>query len=40
VRLTEENGVNWMAAYTLERQTNQEWLISGCQIQGEQGTFV
>lgn len=40
VRLTDENGVNWMAAYTLERQTNQEWLISGCQIQGEQGTFV
>jgi len=40
VRLTDEKGVNWMAAYTLELQTNQEWLISGCQIQGEQGTFV
>jgi hypothetical protein len=40
VRLTDENGVNWMAAYTLELQKNKEWLISGCQLQGEQGTFV
>ncbi|NBW50755.1 MAG: DUF4864 domain-containing protein [Betaproteobacteria bacterium] len=40
VRLTDENGVTWMAAYTLELQKNKEWLISGCQLQGEQGTFV
>ena len=40
VRLTDENGVSWMVAYTLELQKNKEWLISGCHIQGEQGTFV
>jgi hypothetical protein len=40
VRLTDEKGVVWMVAYTLELQKNKEWLISGCHIQGEQGTFV
>ncbi len=40
VRLTDENGVSWMVAYTLELQKNKEWLISGCHIQGEQATFV
>ncbi|BDT71573.1 hypothetical protein os4_11000 [Comamonadaceae bacterium OS-4] len=40
VRLTDENGVVWMAAYTLELQKSKQWLISGCQLLGEQGTFV
>jgi len=40
VRLTDENGIHWMAAYTLERQKNKQWLISGCQLFEEQGTFV
>lgn len=40
VRLTDDKGVVWMAAYTLELQKNNEWRISGCHILGEQGTFV
>jgi hypothetical protein len=40
VRLTDENGVNWIAAYTLERHKKNEWLISGCHLLEDQGNFV
>jgi Domain of unknown function (DUF4864) len=30
VRLTDENGDTWLAIYTLEKQPDGSWLISGC----------
>ncbi|GJD95177.1 DUF4864 domain-containing protein [Methylobacterium iners] len=32
VRLQDENGVDWVALYSLERQPDGAWRISGCQL--------
>ena len=32
VKLQDENGVDWMALYSLEKQTDGAWRISGCRL--------
>lgn len=37
VRLTDEQGRNWTALYTLERNASGEWKITGCRILKSEG---
>ncbi|KQP51859.1 topoisomerase II [Methylobacterium sp. Leaf399] len=32
VKLQDEDGVDWMALYTLEKQSDGEWRINGCRL--------
>ncbi|WP_019905333.1 DUF4864 domain-containing protein [Methylobacterium sp. 77] len=32
VKLQDENGVDWMALYSLQKQTDGAWRISGCRL--------
>jgi len=38
VKLQDEAGVDWMALYTLERQSDGAWRITGCQLAKAPGT--
>jgi hypothetical protein len=40
VQLTDENGDLWMATYTLQRQKNKAWRITGCAVEEATGTMV
>lgn len=32
VKLQDENGIDWMALYSLEKQSDGDWRISGCRL--------
>jgi len=38
VTLQDENGVDWVALYTLQKQVDGEWRITGCQLKKAPGT--
>lgn len=40
VRMTDEDGDAWIATYTLQRQKNKTWKISGCAVASATGTMV
>jgi hypothetical protein len=40
VQLTDDAGALWIAIYTLQRQKNKSWRISGCVVNESTGTFV
>jgi len=40
VRMTDEDGDAWIATYTLQRQKNKIWKITGCAISEATGTAV
>jgi hypothetical protein len=40
VRMTDEDGDAWIATYTLQRQRNKTWKITGCAISEATGTAV
>ena len=40
VRMTDEDGDAWIATYTLQRQKNKVWRITGCAVSEATGTAV
>jgi hypothetical protein len=40
VQLTEEDGTPWIAVYTLQKQKNKTWRITGCAVTPATGTMV
>lgn len=40
VQLTEEDGTPWIAIYTLQKQKNKSWRITGCAVNPATGTMV
>jgi hypothetical protein len=40
VQLTDEDGGVWIATYTLQRQKNKSWKITGCAVAEATGTMV
>jgi hypothetical protein len=40
VQLTDEDGDAWIAMYTLQRQKNKAWKITGCTVAEATGTMV
>jgi hypothetical protein len=40
VRMTDDEGDAWIATYTLQRQKNKTWKITGCAIAEATGTMV
>jgi hypothetical protein len=38
--MTDEGGDKWTATYTLQRQKNKVWLITGCAVSEATGTLV
>jgi hypothetical protein len=40
VRMTDDDGSAWIATYTLHKQKNKAWLISGCAVSEATGTAV
>jgi hypothetical protein len=40
VRMTDEDGDAWIATYTLQRQKNKTWKITGCAVNEATGTAV
>jgi hypothetical protein len=40
VHMTDEGGDKWTATYTLQRQKNKVWLITGCAVSEATGTLV
>ncbi len=40
VRLTDADGVQWLATYSLERQADKSWRISGCDVQPASGRMT
>lgn len=40
VQMTDEDGNEWVATYTLQRQKNKTWLITGCAVAEATGTMV
>lgn len=40
VQLTEEDGTPWIAVYTLQKQKNKSWRITGCAVNPATGTMV
>jgi hypothetical protein len=40
VQLTDEDGDAWLAVYTLQKQVNNTWRITGCRLQLGVGTMV
>jgi hypothetical protein len=40
VQMTDEDGGAWIATYTLQRQKNKSWKITGCSIAEATGTMV
>lgn len=37
VQLTDKAGASWLAIYTMERQRDKSWRISGCQVRANEG---
>lgn len=40
VQLTEDDGTPWIAIYTLQKQKNKSWRITGCAVNPDTGTMV
>jgi hypothetical protein len=40
VQMTDEEGDTWIATYTLQRQKNKTWKITGCAVAEATGTMV
>ena len=40
VQMTDEDGDAWMATYTLQKQKNKTWKITGCAVSETTGTMV
>jgi hypothetical protein len=40
VRMTDEDGANWIATYTLHKQKTKVWRITGCAVNEATGTVV
>ena len=40
VHLTDADGKLWIALYTLERQADKHWAISGCNVQPSAGKMT
>lgn len=40
VQLTDDDGDAWLAVYTLQKQVNNTWRITGCRLQLGVGTMV
>lgn len=40
VQLTEDDGTPWIAVYTLQKQKNKSWRITGCAVSPATGTMV
>ena len=40
VRMTDEDGDSWIATYTLQKQKNKAWRITGCAVNEATGTAV
>ncbi len=40
VRMTDEDGNNWIATYTLQKQKTKVWRITGCAVNEATGTAV
>jgi hypothetical protein len=40
VQLTDEGGDSWTATYTLQKQKDKAWRITGCEVAEATGTFV
>ena len=40
VRLTDADGAQWLATYSLERQADTSWRISGCDVQPATGRMT
>lgn len=40
VRMTDARGDAWLAVYTLQRQQDKSWRISGCDVQPAQGRVI
>ena len=40
VQMSDAEGVAWLALYTLQRQKNKQWRITGCFVQGTNGRMV
>ena len=38
VKLQDENGVDWVALYTLQKQADGAWRITGCQLKRAPGS--
>ncbi|MEO7885270.1 MAG: DUF4864 domain-containing protein [Polaromonas sp.] len=40
VQMTDGNGVSWLAVYSLERQSNKAWRITGCVVAENKGRMA
>jgi hypothetical protein len=40
VQMTDEDGDAWIATYTLQKQKNKTWKITGCAVSEATGTMV
>lgn len=40
MRLQDENGIDWVALYTLQRQADGAWRITGCQLRKAPGSAI
>jgi hypothetical protein len=40
VQMTDEDGDTWIATYTLQKQKNKTWKITGCAVAEATGTMV
>ena len=40
IRLTDDKGAPWTALYTLQKQKNNAWLITGCTVEVSRGTTI
>jgi hypothetical protein len=40
VQMTDADGDAWMAGYTLQRQANKTWRITGCTVTAARGTLI
>lgn len=40
VQMSDAEGVAWLAVYTLQRQKNKQWRITGCFVQGTNGRMA
>ena len=40
VQMSDAEGATWVAIYTLERQKNKLWRITGCFVQSTNGRMV
>lgn len=40
VQMSDAEGVAWLTVYTLQRQKNKQWRITGCFVQGTNGRMI